>query len=70
MQSIGLIPLIDFKGIIPNSAYQKSKAKKLCSWYTLTHETFLDYLYSASHRDHRLLPLLLESIVFNVVGFT
>jgi hypothetical protein len=68
MQSIGLIPLIDSKGIIPNSAYQK--AKKLSSWYTLTHETFLDYLYSVSHRDHRLLPLLLESIVFNVVGFT
>jgi hypothetical protein len=69
MQSIGLIPLIDSKGIIPNSAYQKSKAKKLSSWYTLTHEP-LDYLFSVSHCDHCLLPSLLESIVFNVIGFT
>jgi len=37
MQSIGQIPLIDFKSIILDSTYQKSKAKRLSTWYTLIH---------------------------------
>jgi hypothetical protein len=44
MQRIGKIqiPLVDFKSVIFDSTYPKSEAKRSSTWYTLTHETFID----------------------------
>lgn len=69
MQNIRQIPLIDFKRIILDLAYQKFKVKRPCTWYTFIHETFLDYLYNVRKYELHPFLFLFISIVFNVFHF-
>jgi hypothetical protein len=46
IQSIGKIPLEQFKDVIPNFQYKKTLIKKMDAWYSLTRDVMIDYLYS------------------------
>jgi hypothetical protein len=46
IQSVGQIPLEQFKGITLNFHYKKTLAKKNNVWYSLTKEAMIDYLYN------------------------
>jgi hypothetical protein len=46
IQSVGQIPLEQFKDIILNSHYKKTLARKKDACYSLTKEAMIDYLYS------------------------
>lgn len=46
IQSIGQIPLEEFKDIIPNVQYKKALMRKKDTWYSLTKDVMIDYLYN------------------------
>jgi hypothetical protein len=49
IQSIGIIPLEQFKEVLPIEVYKKSRFKSCKTWHSLTSKAFFEYMYKVSH---------------------
>ena len=68
LQSIGRLPLENFKKVLTPEAYQKCEDKKdKDTWYSLSRHAFLNFMYSVSSL-HISLPSFLVFLAF-AVGF-
>lgn len=48
VQAIGSLPIESFKNLLTNDQYKKCVTKMIVTWYSLTRDIFLDYLYNIS----------------------
>jgi hypothetical protein len=51
IQSIDMIPLNQFKEVIPNEQYKKYENKIKKTYYSLTQETFFEYMYKVTFHN-------------------
>jgi hypothetical protein len=45
IQSIGIIPLEEFKEMLPAKVYKKCQSKSSKTWHSLNSEAFFEYMY-------------------------
>jgi hypothetical protein len=48
IQSIDMIPLNQFKEVIPDEESKKCESKIKKTWYSLTQEAFFEYMYKVT----------------------
>jgi hypothetical protein len=66
IQSIGMIPLHQFKDAIHEEQYKKCKNKIKKTWYNLTQKVFLYYMYKIRISIQTFHPLKIFHILFGI----
>jgi hypothetical protein len=69
IQSIGQIPLEQFRNIILDSQYKKTLTSKKDVWYSLTKDAMIDHLYIARSLSFCFILKLNSCIWFHFHGF-